>query len=166
VISPDMVSREDVPASTRFAGQLVPVERVESGELVATRTVRPGEPLLVSAVGEPGSVSPRRVMSIPLESWQAADGAIEVGDQVDVIVTTKDTASRYVLTAAAVVGRSSGSDGGGLVGGVRSSDLVITVEVDSTQALDLAAAIESGTITVVRSTGAEPVNDNVTEVGG
>ena len=166
VITPGMVVSNKVPANTGFAGALVPLERLESGSLVATRTVQPGEPLTSSAVGDPGAVSGRRVMSIPLKAWQAANGEIQVGDQVDVIVTTKDAGSRYVLTAAAVVGRSSGSDGGGLVGGVRSSDLVITVEVDSTQALDLAAAIESGTITVVRSTGAAPINDIVGKVGG
>jgi hypothetical protein len=39
-------------------------------------------------------------------------------------------APRYVLTTAAVVGRSGGGDGGGLVGGASRSDLMITVEVD------------------------------------
>jgi len=34
--------------------------------------------------------------------------------------------------------------------------LVILVEVDSNEALALAAAIEAGTIMVVRSTGADP----------
>ena len=103
-------------------------------------------------------------MSIPLEAWQAANGQIEVGDQVDVIVSTRDEGSRYVLTAAA--------GGGPLdarmppVGSSeerRQTDLVITVEVDADQALELAAAIEDGTITVVRSTGvtasAAPASD-------
>ena len=164
-ITPSMVTSEELPASTRFVDQLVTLERVESAELVATRTVQPGEPLIVSAVGEPGSATPRRVMSIPLESWQAADGAIEVGDQVDVIATRDDDA-RYVLQSAAVVDRSGTDEGGGLVGGNRNGDLVITVEVDVNQALDLAAAIESGTLTVVRSTGATAGDLAAPEGGG
>ena len=93
-------------------------------------------------------------MSIPLEAWQAANGQIEVGDQVDVIVSTRDAAARYVLTGAPVVDRSASSSTGGLVGSTQSADLVITVEVDVDEALELAAAIEAGNLTVVRSTGA------------
>ena len=105
-------------------------------------------------------------MSIPLEAWQAANGQIEVGDQVDVIVSTRDEGSRYVLTAAAVVDRSCADPSGGLVGGSRQSDLVITVEVDADQALELAAAIEDGTLTVVRSTGVPPIGRDASDGGG
>jgi hypothetical protein len=94
-------------------------------------------------------------MSIPLESWQAANGELQVGDQVDVIEATRN-GSKYVLTGAAVVGRSNDGTSGGLVSGARAGELVILVEVDSDEALDLAAAIEAGTIMVVRSTGAAP----------
>lgn len=156
VITADMLVSDEVPASTGFAETLVSIDQASSGTLVATRTLQAGEPLTSAAVGAPGSVSGQRVMSIPLKTWQAANGEIQVGDQVDVIETTK-AGARYVLTGASVVGRSSATGGGGLVGGVHSGDLIISVEVDSSQALDLAAAIDSGTITVVRSTGAPPV---------
>src|SRR5262245_19985961 len=166
-ITPELVSGEDVPSGTRFAGELVPFERIASGQLVATRTVQPGEPLAASAVGDSGAAMPQRVMSIPLEAAQAANGAIEIGDQVDVIVTTRDQGSRYVLSGAAVVDRSSDGAGGGLVGTARSSELVISVEVDADQALELAAAIDAGTITVVRSTGVvEAPADRATKAGG
>jgi Flp pilus assembly protein CpaB len=167
VITPEMVTSDKVPASTGFADALVSFDRAGSGSLVASRTMQPGEPLIASAVGASSGVSGKRVMSIPLKTWQAADGDIQVGDQVDVIATTKEGA-RYVLTAASVVGRSSASEGGGLAGGVRSGDLIVSVEVDSAQALDLAAAIEAGTITVVRSTGAPPIEatSTTTAAGG
>ena len=161
VITPDMVTSEQVPANTGFASSLVPFSRIGSTTLVATRTLQSGEPLTSSAVGAAGTASGQRVMSISLKTWQAANGEIQIGDQVDVIETTK-TGARYVLTNAAVVGRSSGTEGGGLAGGLRTGDLVISVEVDSAQALDLAAAIEAGTITVVRSTGAPPVEATAT----
>lgn len=154
-ITAAIVLSEDVPADTEFVDQLVPFVDVEDGTLVATRTVQAGEPLTESAVGAPGSVTGQRVMSIPLESWQAANGELQVGDQVDVIAATRD-GSKYVLTNAAVVGRSSDGVSGGLVGGTRAGELVILVEVDSDEALELAAAIEAGTIMVVRSTGATP----------
>ena len=169
VITPEMVTGNRVPANTGFADSLVPFDRAGagSGSLVASRTLQPGEPLTASAVGASGSVSGKRVMSIPLKTWQAADGDIQVGDQVDVIETTEEGA-RYVLTAASVVGRSSASEGGGLAGGVRSGDLIVSVEVDSAQALNLAAAIEVGTITVVRSTGAPRIEEtsSTTAAGG
>jgi Flp pilus assembly protein CpaB len=155
VITPEMVEGNELSANTGFAEDLVPMDRIRGGTLVASRTLQPGEPLTVAAVGSPGSTAGHRVMSIALEPWQAAGGEIEVGDQVDVIETT-DEGPRYVLTAAAVVGRSSDEGSGGLVGGVQRGDLILSVEVDADEALALAGAIESGEVTVVRATGAPP----------
>lgn len=157
VITPAMVDRSEVPVQTTFAESLLSYDAVASGELVASRTLQAGEPLTASAVGSSSGASGQRVMSIPLEVWQAANGDIQVGDQVDVIEAGRDGAARYVLTGASVVGRSGSEGSGGLVSGGRTGDLVISVEVDADEALLLAAAIESGNITVVRSTGAPPV---------
>jgi Flp pilus assembly protein CpaB len=163
-ITPEMLQSEELPADTEFADTLVPFDSPGLETSVATRTIQAGEPLTGSAIGASGSVTGQRVMSISLESWQAANGELQVGDQIDVIEATRD-GSRYVLTNAAVVGRSGGGESGGLVGGTRSGELVILVEVDSAEALELAAAIEAGTIMVVRSTGAAPVTDTA-EAGG
>lgn len=163
-ITSDMLQSTELPADTEFADALVRFDGPELESSVAARTIQAGEPLTESAIGAPGSVTGQRVMSIQLESWQAANGELQVGDQVDVIEATRE-GSKYVLTSAPVVGRSGGSDSGGLVGGTRSGELVILVEVDSAEALELAAAIEAGTIMVVRSTGAEPVADPAAEVG-
>jgi Flp pilus assembly protein CpaB len=157
LITPEMVSSNDVPTQTEFSQALVDYGRIADGTLVAARTVQAGEPLTDSAVSDAAGAPGRRVMSIPLESWQAANGDIQIGDQVDVIETTAD-GSRYVLTSSPVVGRSSESGSGGLVGGTRRSDLVISVEVDATEALALAAAIDGGKVTIVRSTGSSPAD--------
>lgn len=157
VITASMVDRSEVSAQTTFADSLISYDAIASGELVASRTLHAGEPLTASAVGSASGTSGQRVMSIPLEVWQAANGDIEVGDQVDVIEAGRDGAARYVLTGASVVGRSGSEGSGGLVSSARAGDLVISVEVDADEALLLAAAIESGNITVVRSTGAPPV---------
>lgn len=158
-ITADMIRASEVPADIGFARALVTFDAVSDGSSVATRTIQAGEPLTSSSIGAPGSVNGQRVMSIPLEPWQAANGELKVGDTVDVIEATRE-GSRYVLTNASVVGRSSDAGSGGLVGGVRSADLVILVEVDGPEALDLAAAIEAGTIMVVRSTGADPLPES------
>jgi Flp pilus assembly protein CpaB len=171
VITADSVEQSEVPAQTGFADSLISYDTAVSGELVASRTLQAGEPLTVSAVGTATGTSGQRVMSIPLEIWQAANGDIEVGDQVDVIEASRDGVARYVLTGASVVGRSGSESSGGLVSSARAGDHVISVEVDANEALLLAAAIESGNITVVRSTGAPPVEAtavgaNVTGDGG
>lgn len=157
-ITADLVHSDELPADTEFSDTLVTFDTATDGSSVATRTIQAGEPLTASAIGATGSVTGQRVMSIPLEPWQAANGELQVGDTVDVIEATRE-GSRYVLTNASVVGRSGGEDSGGLVGGSRASDLVVLVEVDGPQALELAAAIEAGTIMVVRSTGADPLTD-------
>lgn len=161
-ITPDVVRGEAVGAETPFAASLVPLAEVADGGLVAARTIQPGEPIAASAVGTATSNSGRRVMSMSLEPWQAANGELEVGDRVD-IVASADGQSRYVLTDASVVGRSGGVESGGLVGGSRSGELVLLVEVDGAQALKLAAAIDGGTIMVVRATGAEPLPPSLME---
>lgn len=162
-ITPELVRGETVGADTPFSAALVPLDDVAGGGFVAARTIQPGEPIAASAVGSAAAASGRRVMSMALEPWQAANGEIEVGDRVDIIEAV-DGQSRYVLTDATVVGRSGGSDGGGLVGGARSGDLVLLVEVDGAQALELAAALDAATIMVVRSTGAEPLPPSLVEV--
>ena len=73
---------EELPADTEFANSLVPFDSPGLTSSVATRTIQAGEPLTESAIGAPGSVTGQRVMSISLESWQAANGELQVGDQI------------------------------------------------------------------------------------
>ncbi len=150
-VTGELVRSVEMPASVSFADELVAFDVVADGDLVATRTVLSGEPLTDASVGSAAEGVGQRVMSIPLAAAQAADGKIEVGDRVDVIHTT-DGGPRYVLTGAEVVGRSSG--GGGIVSGGSQDDLVLTVVVNDQEALAVAAALEDGEVTVVRSTGA------------
>jgi Flp pilus assembly protein CpaB len=142
-----------MPASVGFADGLVRFDSITAGPVVAARTLQPGEAIPTSAIGDTGTRG-ARVMSIPVESWQAAGGEIQVGDQVDVIDTGK-TGPRYVLTAAPVVGRAQNA-GGGLAGASSQRNLYITVEVTETQALVLAEVIEGAKFVLVRSTGAAP----------
>ena len=150
-ITEGMVERAEVPASVRFSGDLVPFD--EAVGATASRTLQPGEPVPRSAVGARNESSGARVMAIPVESWQAAGGELDVGDRVDVI-DTGDGGPRYVLSGAAVVGRATSDRSGGLVGSQSSGDLWISVEVTAAQALDVASVIDGGDFVLVRSTGA------------
>jgi Flp pilus assembly protein CpaB len=150
-ITEAMVERAEVPASVRFSGDLVPFD--EAVGATASRTLQPGEPVARSAVGARSEASGARVMAIPVESWQAAGGELDVGDRVDVI-DTGDRGPRYVLSGAAVVGRATSERSGGLVASQSNADLWVSVEVTAAQALDLAAVIDGGDFVLVRSTGA------------
>jgi hypothetical protein len=149
-ITESMVERVEIPASVSFSDGLVPFD--EAIGSVASRTLQPGEAVPRSAVGARSESSGARVMAIPVESWQAAGGELDVGDRVDVI-DTGDGGPRYVVSGAAVVGRAA-SESGGLVGSQSSGDLWISVEVTATQALDLATVIDGNDFVLVRSTGA------------
>ena len=156
-ITAAMVDDVEMPTSVSFAPGLLTYSSATAG-VVAARTVQPGEAIPSSAIGTPASTG-ARVMSIPVESWQAAGGELEVGDQIDVI-DTGNAAPSYVLTGAAVVGRSETTIGGGLTGAARAGDLFVTVEVDDIEALALAGVIERGKLMIVRSTGAPPASQD------
>ena len=85
-ITEAMVEAVEVPASVSFVDGLVRFDDLGESS-VAARTVQPGEALPRSALGSRDGSSGARVMAIPVESWQAAGGEVDVGDQVDVIDT-------------------------------------------------------------------------------
>ena len=122
-ITESMVDRSEVPSSVAFVDGLVTFDEL-SPATVATRTLQAGEAIPRSAIGGREQTSGARVMAIPVESWQAAGGELDVGDQVDVI-DTGEGGPRYVLSGAAVVGRSVEDNTGGLGGVVveRAVDL-------------------------------------------
>ena len=108
--------------------------------------------LLIRLVVEPGAPSGLRSMSLPIAVAHAAGGTIVAGDRVDVI-SVLDGSATYVATDVEVIG-SSDVDGGsfGSIG-----DYHIVVAVDARQALDLAEAIESSSLEIIRSTGAPEI---------
>ena len=127
-ITESMVDRSEVPSSVGFVDGLVTFDELGPAT-VATRTLQAGEAIPRSAIGGREQTSGARVMAIPVESWQAAGGELDVGDQVDVI-DTGDGGPRYVLSGGAVVGRSVEDDTGGL-GASTSNVLWISVEVNA-----------------------------------
>ncbi len=95
-------------------------------------------------------------MSFPLPRSRAVAGKLGAGDRVDVIVVESDTGrSGYVATNVEVLG-TDGGNRGPLGSG---DDVTITVAVDGDTAPRLASALEVGTVSLVRATGAGALPD-------
>lgn len=144
-----------VPVTAGFEGLESLVQQAQLSDFegwVVERSIPVGGLLNLSVFVEPGAPSGLRSMSIPIAVAHAAGGTIVAGDRVDVI-SVLDGSATYVATDIEVIG-SSDVDGGsfGSVG-----DYHIVVAVDARQALDLAEAIELGSLEIIRSTGAPEI---------
>ena len=121
----------------------VAIEAIPAGALVTRAAIR------AAARGE----APR-AMSFPIPRSRAVGGALDVGDRVDVLAVQRTTGrSGYVATNLQVLA-FSGRVAGPLQG---SDDASVTIAVDSAAAARVASALETGTITLVRATGASPL---------
>jgi Flp pilus assembly protein CpaB len=122
---------------------------------VVTSVVHEGELVAHTAVGERDGKSSARTMSFPIPRSRAVAGKLATGDRVDVLAVDHDSGrADYVLTGAEVVAAESRSSGA-LSGA--SDDITVTLVVDPATAPALAAALDGGTVMLVRSTGAPPM---------
>lgn len=150
-----------VPVSSSFEGlgSLVSEAQVASFEgWVFDRPVEAGGVVDRSLLIEPAAPSGLRSMSIPISPEHATGGALKVGDRVDVIAVA-DGVARFVASDVAVVGVAS-SDSGAF-GAIGSYHVVLAV--DPAQALALAEAIETGSLELIRATGASPITEGSVE---
>jgi Flp pilus assembly protein CpaB len=123
---------------------------------VVTNVVNEGELVARAAVAERDGKSSARTMSFPIPRSRAVAGKLETGDRVDVLAVDHDSGrAGYVVTDAEVVSAESRSSGA--LSGV-SDDITVTLVVDPTTAPALAAAVDGGTVMLVRSTGAPPMS--------
>jgi len=129
---------------------------------IATRTLQPGELLSGGDLRPPAAPSALRAMSIPVEASHAVGGALAAGDRLDVIQVDEGGQARYVVTGAEVLAVNR-PDSGVIGAGASSSSL--TVAVDATQALRLAAAIRGQRFEIVRSTGADAAVSGASDEG-
>lgn len=102
------------------------------------------------ALTEPGAPDGLRSMSIPVAVEHAVGGIVTPGDRIDVVSVVDGTA-RYVAVDIEVLAVSE--EDGGALGGLGSYHLVVAADPD--QILAMAEAIDSGSIEVIRSTGAK-----------
>ncbi|HJS72428.1 MAG TPA: hypothetical protein VJ858_06845 [Acidimicrobiia bacterium] len=149
-IEPDVVRL--VPIDSGFAGlsDLITEDELESREgWVLSRSLDAGGLIDETVLVQPGPGSGLRSMSLPVPIEHAAGGDLAAGDRVDVISVVDGVAEFIavdleVLTASQMPSGSIGS----------SSGYHVVVSVTSQDALELAAALDSGSIEVLRSTGA------------
>lgn len=146
-----------VPVDSGFEGlpDLLTEEEIDSLEgWVLSRSVGEGGVIDDSALVAPGSSSGLRSMSLPVPVEHAAGGALVAGDRVDVI-SVDDGAAEFVAVDLEVVSVSQGSSGG--IGTVSSHHVLVNVE--AADALALAAALDRGSVEIVRSTGSEAIGE-------
>ena len=120
---------------------------------VLTRPVPEGGVIAVDGLTRPLGGDGLRSMSVPVAREHAAGGLLEIGDVVDVI-SVGAGGPGFVVTGVEVVGVAAESGGIGSVGGY-----FVVLAVDAAQALDLAGAIDSGSLEVIRSSGAVPIEE-------
>jgi Flp pilus assembly protein CpaB len=135
---------EDAAASL---GGHVFVNRVSEGSVV-------GADALVASATADG----RRIMSLPIDAERAAGGSLAAGDHVDVIAVEGGSA-RYVVAGLEVVGVPESRSGSFSASGKYH----VVVAVDAEAALQLAAAMDTAAIQMVRSTGSPPPQTFVLE---
>lgn len=139
----------EVPADDLLSGRFVPWDTVQSavGKL-ATRSIVAGDPVLESDLLVVENRDGLRAMSIPIEQSQAVAGQLSAGDSVDIVMVL-DGVATYIATGIEVLD-VPGSDANAL--GARTG-YAPTVAVDASQALRIAAALDTGDVHIVRSTG-------------
>ena len=148
------VSDSDGPLLTAFMNADDIATAVDEG-WVATRTIRAGIPLTTTDLRRAASGAGVRVMSVPIAPEHAVNGQIVAGDRIDLISVRRGVAA-YVVTNAEVIAVSSSDS---TVGGRGFS---ITIAVDELTSLEVASALDTGGLEIIRSTGAAPADPALT----
>ena len=159
------VAASDISAGTtlsmsHFALSEVPADDLLSARFVAgdvvrdavgrltTRSIGEGEPILESDLLVVENRDGLRAMSIPIDQTQAVSGNIATGDSVDVVLVLDGVATFIAVDIQVLAVPDLGTNALGARTGYSP-----TVAVDAEQALRIAAALDSGTVHIVRSTG-------------
>jgi Flp pilus assembly protein CpaB len=166
---PVLVAAHEILPGTVIDGGTLRVERIhaDAGVLatlfaptaiddlrgrVAVTDVRAGSLLTQGDVQAAAAGTAPRAMSFPIPVARAVDGALRSGDRVDVLAVQHNTGrSNYVATDAQVLAFST--HGAGPL--EDSQDASVTLAVDPGEAARIASALETGSVTLVRSTGAK-----------
>jgi Flp pilus assembly protein CpaB len=139
----------DVPADDVLTARLVAGDEVNRavGQL-ATRSIGAGEPILESDLLVVENQEGLRAMSIPIDQTQAVGGNVTAGDSVDVVLVLDGVATYVAVDVQVLVVPGTGTNALGARAGYAP-----TVAVDAEQVLRIAAALDSGTVHIIRSTG-------------
>lgn len=133
----------DLRIDRSLVGAQVDHEGVEGSFIAANRI----------AAGDLVRRSDLRAASVPVEQTHAVGGDLVAGDTVDVITVT-DGRSWFVATGVEVLAVGDPA----LAGLASIQQYSVTLALDADEALHVAAAVDAGTIEIVRATGAQPVD--------
>lgn len=122
---------------------------------VLVRTIQSGQIIMSSDLVPKGSLT-FRTFAIPVDDYHIRGLGLTRNDRVDVVGFDSDDDPLYLATDLVVDRTSASSVSEGL--GAGSRDTYITVQVDDSQALQLALGQQNGPLHLVRSTGASPVS--------
>lgn len=112
-----------------------------------------GDVIQPSLIATAQSTTPYFEVSFSLPASRALDGVLRSGETVDILVTDKANPAAIARSAASDVRvlRTQDSSGGGIG---KSADITLTVGVNSrSDAAAVAAAVDQGDVTLVRTTG-------------
>ena len=117
---------------------------------IAVATIAQNAVIPRGAVRAPAAGAGLRAMSIPIDPSNAVGGRLAAGDRVDVLFTDRSVASIVVTDAKVLAVDERGR--GGI--GESTSPFTLTIAVDASESLLVAAAIADGNISIARTTGA------------
>jgi hypothetical protein len=141
-----------MPLDASIAGHVLQSTSKVSGATVLA-PLHSGDVVQLSAIATSQSKSPYLEVSFSIPAARALDGNLQSGETVDILTTNKSETSPTARVAAADahVLRTQ-TAGNGSIG--HSGDVTITVGVNSrSEAAAIAAAVDLGQITLVRTTG-------------
>jgi Flp pilus assembly protein CpaB len=155
VIDADALRIANVHADATTLATLIESDQLDSVRgRIAVEHIPAGTLLTRAAFRDAGEGDAPRAMSFPIPRSRAVGGAIDTGDRVDVLAVQRNSGrSGYVATGIEVLDFRS-QDAGPLQD---SDDASVTIAVDADAAARIASALETGTVTLVRATGATPL---------
>lgn len=154
-ITPDLVTEVEIPANSDLVGTLATFDSI-AGDIRAGQRIAAGDPITLTAIAPASTPSTLRAMSIPIDRVDAVGGDLAIGDRVDVLAVV-DADARYVAAGLEVLGAQNPNSGGGGLGSPTLTTYYVVVAVDADTALAIAAAMDTGQVSLVRSTGAVAV---------
>ncbi len=154
-ITPDLVRQVPMPAGSDLSAAMAGLGDLAAGKAIAGQRIEAGDPVTRTAIAPRSDNNGLRAMSIPIERARAVGGELAPGDRVDVISVTGSSAT-YVAVDLEVL-KTQNQQGTGALGSSALTDYYVTVAVDGEMALAIALAQQTGEVSILRSTGAEPV---------
>ncbi|MCP3988668.1 MAG: hypothetical protein GY724_06330 [Actinomycetia bacterium] len=155
-ITPGMVSVVEIPADSDLVDRVATMTDLAGNDVSAGHRLAQGDPITLTALAPASTPSGLRAMSLPIDRVDAVGGDLTAGDRVDVISVATGTAA-YVAVDLEVIATQSSDGRGGALSSSALSTYYVTVSIDDQTALAVALAMDAGQISVLRSTGAEPV---------